>query len=274
MFFFCRQPETRNRSCSLASPVDSPLVSNFTSKKSVAPSLLLPHHTPSSSLTTHPPPPSPHTLLLPHHTLSSSLTTHPPPPSPHTLLLPHHTLSSSVTIHPPPPSPHTLLLRHHTPSSSLTTHPPPPSPHTLLLRHHTPSSSLTTHPPPPSPHTLLLPHHTPSSSLTTHQAPFVAGQLAHCLDNQAVFTPILMGFNPAHLARSAPPTWPGQPHPLLLGAYISPPRHTPIQNWNRTFHDGESAMIAVTNAGNSHARQWRIVQGASSVQGLMGARSV
>ena len=32
-------------------------------------------------------------------------------------------------------------------------------------------------------------------------APFVAGQLEHCMDHADVFVPVLVGFNPAHLAR-------------------------------------------------------------------------
>ncbi|KAL6477639.1 hypothetical protein MHYP_G00134740 [Metynnis hypsauchen] len=35
-------------------------------------------------------------------------------------------------------------------------------------------------------------------------APFVAGQLHFCLNNLDVFTPVLIGFNPVHMARSEP----------------------------------------------------------------------
>uniref|UniRef100_A0A3B4E9U8 SIS domain-containing protein n=1 Tax=Pygocentrus nattereri TaxID=42514 RepID=A0A3B4E9U8_PYGNA len=35
-------------------------------------------------------------------------------------------------------------------------------------------------------------------------APFVAGQLHFCLNNLDVFTPVLVGFNPVHMARSEP----------------------------------------------------------------------
>lgn len=33
------------------------------------------------------------------------------------------------------------------------------------------------------------------------KAPFVAGQLDFCLNNLDIFTPVLIGFNPAHMAR-------------------------------------------------------------------------
>lgn len=32
-------------------------------------------------------------------------------------------------------------------------------------------------------------------------APYVAGQLEYCMDRSEVFTPVLIGFNPSHLAR-------------------------------------------------------------------------
>lgn len=35
------------------------------------------------------------------------------------------------------------------------------------------------------------------------QAPFVAGQLDFCLQHPEVYTPVLVGFNPAHQARLA-----------------------------------------------------------------------
>ncbi|KAI4884604.1 hypothetical protein NFI96_034569, partial [Prochilodus magdalenae] len=35
-------------------------------------------------------------------------------------------------------------------------------------------------------------------------APFVAGQLHYCLNNLEVFTPVLVGFNPVHMARAEP----------------------------------------------------------------------
>ncbi|XP_061191242.1 glucokinase regulatory protein-like [Saccostrea echinata] len=35
-------------------------------------------------------------------------------------------------------------------------------------------------------------------------APFVGGQLQYCLDNLDVFTPVVLGFNPTHLARNNP----------------------------------------------------------------------
>lgn len=35
------------------------------------------------------------------------------------------------------------------------------------------------------------------------QAPFVAGQMDYCMDNTAVFLPVLVGFNPVNMARWA-----------------------------------------------------------------------
>ena len=32
-------------------------------------------------------------------------------------------------------------------------------------------------------------------------APYVAGQLDHCMDNLDKFTPVLLGFNPTYLSR-------------------------------------------------------------------------
>ncbi|XP_031436641.1 glucokinase regulatory protein [Clupea harengus] len=43
-------------------------------------------------------------------------------------------------------------------------------------------------------------------------APFVAGQLDFCLNNLDIFTPVLIGFNPAHMARAEPIQ--GWPHTL------------------------------------------------------------
>lgn len=34
-----------------------------------------------------------------------------------------------------------------------------------------------------------------------YQAPFVAGQMDYCMDNTAVFLPVLVGFNPVSMAR-------------------------------------------------------------------------
>lgn len=45
-------------------------------------------------------------------------------------------------------------------------------------------------------------------------APYVAGQLNHCIENIDVFTPVLLGFNPNHLARNIA-----------------------IENWDKTFLD-------------------------------------
>lgn len=41
----------------------------------------------------------------------------------------------------------------------------------------------------------------PSFGLFSRQAPFVAGQLDWCLQWPDVFTPVLVGFNPADQAR-------------------------------------------------------------------------
>lgn len=45
-------------------------------------------------------------------------------------------------------------------------------------------------------------------------APFVAGQLEYCMEHPEVFTPVLVGFNPVHLARN-----------------------TPMKGWDKTFRD-------------------------------------
>uniref|UniRef100_A0A8C3WYK6 Glucokinase regulator n=1 Tax=Catagonus wagneri TaxID=51154 RepID=A0A8C3WYK6_9CETA len=53
---------------------------------------------------------------------------------------------------------------------------------------------------PPIPVPIVMP-----SSLSPHrQAPFVAGQMDHCMDNPAVFLPVLVGFNPVSMARNDP----------------------------------------------------------------------
>lgn len=58
-------------------------------------------------------------------------------------------------------------------------------------------------------------------------APFVGGQLEHCLDNPQKFTPVLIGFNPVSMARRTHvPKWPN----------------------NRTFHDIASRMETTQGA--------------------------
>lgn len=39
------------------------------------------------------------------------------------------------------------------------------------------------------------------ASLATIRHPFVAGQMDYCMDNTAVFLPVLVGFNPVSMAR-------------------------------------------------------------------------
>lgn len=90
-----------------------------------------------------------------------------------------------------------------------------PPPHMLSYSQHTSSSSALC----PFPHTDSPPLPSPSPSLSLCQAasgkktvlyigiscglsaPFVAGQLDHCLSNLETFVPVLVGFNPISFAR-------------------------------------------------------------------------
>uniref|UniRef100_A0A8D0PWL6 Glucokinase regulatory protein n=1 Tax=Sus scrofa TaxID=9823 RepID=A0A8D0PWL6_PIG len=63
---------------------------------------------------------------------------------------------------------------------------------------HGPQAGLE-YPPIPAPSPSSCP---PLSSC--HQAPFVAGQMDYCMDNPAVFLPVLVGFNPVSMARNDP----------------------------------------------------------------------
>ncbi|XP_078487091.1 glucokinase regulatory protein-like [Ciona intestinalis] len=57
-------------------------------------------------------------------------------------------------------------------------------------------------------------------------APYVAGQLDYCMDNLDKFVPVIIGFNPVHLARK-----------------------NPIYDWDKTFHDVVTRLEGMTSQG-------------------------
>ena len=60
------------------------------------------------------------------------------------------------------------------------------------------------------------------------QAPYVAGQLDHCMDHLDYFTPVVLGFNPVNLSRD-----------------------NPIEGWEKTFRQTAMSMQQLQTEGKA-----------------------